>query len=135
VDNSQAQARVDDGTFDMTVCRVILETPGTGSFTYVVQGESSSGTGDCFDGYLVAIVFSTGFEQGLLTNPSVNVYVGEDGGTMTLVGTYTTDQSNLDITSICEAVGTNKWINMEFRPNQEMSIEANAYVQMFLESK
>jgi len=70
-----------------------------------------------------------------LTSPSVDVYVGEDEGSMTKKGTYTEDQTNLDITSLVSAVGTGKWINLQFRPNKRMRIESNSYIKIFVESK
>jgi hypothetical protein len=73
-----------------------------------------------------------GIYEEALSSPSVSVYVGTEGGE-TLVGTYTTDQTDLDITDKIGDVGS--WYNIQFRPNKRMRIEANAYVQIFLESK
>jgi hypothetical protein len=119
----------------MPFSKIMYDNPGAGTFTYKVQAESESGTEDIRGSHFDILVFSEGFVEGTLTNPSVGVYVGEDGGTMNLIGTYTTDQANLDITSACQAIGINKWIDIQFRPNQEMRIEMNAYVKMFLESR
>lgn len=76
-----------------------------------------------------------GIVEQTLTDPSVDLYVGEDGGSMTLVGTYTTDQTNVDVTDIVTDVGRDKWINIQFRPNKNMRIEANAYIQIFINSE
>lgn len=66
-----------------------------------------------------------------LTGPSVDVYAGIDGGE-TLVGTYTSDQVDLDLTSKIPSGGG--WYNIQFRPNKRMRIEGNAYVKCFIES-
>lgn len=65
-----------------------------------------------------------------LSSPSVNVAVNG-----TAVGTYTSDQTKLDLTSYVEDVGIGQWIEVTFTPNKNMRIEANAYVQIYLESK
>jgi hypothetical protein len=129
-----------DNTYTKTVtlAKTLLDSPGSGTITYKVQAKDFEGKADYGvfgNGVITALVFSTSFQEGTLTGESVDIYVGEDGGAMTLKGTYTEDQSNLDITSLVSNVGTSKWINLQFRPNQEMRIEANAYVQIFLESK
>ena len=112
-----------------------IDTPGAGTFTYSLSGKSSNSTGDIELGYFSVIVFSTGFVQSSLSNPSVDLYTGEDGGSMTKKATYTTDQEEVDLTTEVSAVGSGKWVNLQFRPNQEMRIEVSAYVQIFLESK
>jgi hypothetical protein len=70
-----------------------------------------------------------------LTSPSVDIYVGEDEGSMSLVGTYTTDQTEIDLTDVVKTVGAGKWIDVQFRPNKNMRIEADTIVQIFIESK
>jgi len=70
-----------------------------------------------------------------LTSPSVDVYIGIDGGSMTLKGTYTSDQTDLDITSLVKAAGPGNWIDIQFRANKNMRIEANAYIQAFIRSE
>ena len=112
-----------------------IDTPGVGTFTYSLSGKSSNSTGDIELGYFSVIVFSTGFVQSSLSNPSVDLYTGEDGGSMTKKATYTADQEEVDLTTEVSAVGSGKWVNLQFRPNQEMRIEVSAYVQIFLESK
>lgn len=128
-------AEVGDSYWESIMGAPYMDTiTNTGSVTYKIRGRASGGYGYMDQGYMTCVVFSSGFEEGTLTNPSVGVYVGEDGGTMSLIGTYATDQSDLDITSACQAIGINKWIDIQFRPLQEMRIEMNAYVKMFLES-
>jgi len=70
-----------------------------------------------------------------LTSPSVTVKVGPDGGSLTTIGTYGTDQENLDISSAVEAVGAGNWIDIEFNADKNMRIEANAYIQIFIRSR
>ena len=70
-----------------------------------------------------------------LSSPSVTIKVGPDGGSLTTVGTYTADETDLDITNIIRSVGAGNWAVIEFTPNQNMRIEANAYIQIFIESK
>ena len=53
---------------------------------------------------------------------------------MTLKDTYTTDQTEINVTSEVVAVGAGKWVNLQFRVNKNMRIEANAYVKIFIES-
>ena len=125
-------------TKTVTMSKTMLDTPGTGSITYKIQAIDYAGTAriGVFNlGTITALVFNNSFTEGTLTSPSVDVYVGEDGGGMTKKGTYTADQTDIDITSLVSAVGTGKWINIQFRPNKEMKIDANAYCQIFLESK
>ena len=76
-----------------------------------------------------------GIEEESLTSPSVVVKVGEDGETLSTVDTYTTDQTEVDITDEVKDVGAGKWIDIQFDPNKNMRIEANAYIQIFIESK
>jgi len=74
-------------------------------------------------------------EEETLSNPSVDLYVGEDGDTLTLIDTYTTDQTNIDITDEVAAVGAGSWVDIQFRPNKRMRIEANSYIQIFIDSE
>jgi len=77
-----------------------------------------------------------GIYEETLTNPSVTLYIGPDGGSMTSQGTYTTSEnSNIDVTSEIQSIGAGNWANIQFRPNKRMRIEANAYIKMFIESK
>jgi hypothetical protein len=54
---------------------------------------------------------------------------------MTLKGTYTTDQTEIDLTTEVLAIGAGKWVDIQFRPNKNMRIESNAYVQIFINSE
>lgn len=69
-----------------------------------------------------------------LSSPSVTVKVGPDGGSLTTIGTYNTDQTDLDITDAVSSVGAGNWAVIEFTPNKNMRIEANAYIKLFIES-
>jgi len=71
------------------------------------------------------------------SSPSIIVKVGEDGGSLTEVSDspFTEDQNKCDITTLVKAEGVNKWIDVEFTPNQVLRIEANCHVQGFIESK
>ena len=66
---------------------------------------------------------------------SVDLYIGEDGGAMTKKSTYTSDQTEIDITQEIQNIGRGKWADIQFRANRNMRIEANVYVQIFIESK
>ena len=68
--------------------------------------------------------------------------MGKDGGTLTNITTKSVSNGGtyfVDITDNIKALGTNKWINIRFVPDNTghdalMRIEANAYVQMFIKS-
>lgn len=49
--------------------------------------------------------------------------------------TYTTDQDDLDVTTGASSIEAGNWINIKFILNKRMRIEANTYVQIFIESK
>ncbi|MHA1383274.1 MAG: LamG domain-containing protein, partial [Candidatus Helarchaeota archaeon] len=68
-----------------------------------------------------------------LSNPSVDISAGEEGSE-TSIGTYTSDQEDIDITDAVSKIGAGNWINIKFDPNKRMRIEANAYVKVFIES-
>jgi hypothetical protein len=72
--------------------------------------------------------------QETLSSPSVDLYTGIDGDTMTLKDTYTADQTEIDLTSEINAIGAGNWVNLQFIPNKLMRIEANAYIQIFIKS-
>lgn len=76
-----------------------------------------------------------GIEEEALTSPSVVLKVGPDGGSLTTIDTYETDQIEIDITSAVQAVGAGNWVQIKFEVNKNMRIEANAYIQIFIESK
>ncbi len=70
-----------------------------------------------------------------LTGQSVGIYTGIDGGSMTLFNTYTSDQPNLDLTSAISALGNNTWVDIQFRPNKHLRIEAVVYIQALVENR
>ena len=69
-----------------------------------------------------------------LTSPSIDLYTGEDGGAMTQKGTYTNTTNEVDITTEIRAIGSSKWIDVQFRANKLMRIEATLYIQTFIRS-
>lgn len=71
-----------------------------------------------------------GIYEETLTSPSVIVTAGALGGE-SAVGTYTSDQNDIDVTSKI-VLG---WNNVKFTPNKRMRIEADVYIQIFIESK
>lgn len=75
-----------------------------------------------------------GISEQNLTGQSTSVYVGTDGGSMSLFGGYDVDQTELDITTLVSDVGAGNWCDIQFRPNKLMRVEANAYVKVFIES-
>ncbi len=70
----------------------------------------------------------------LPTASSIIISAGSEGSEE-VIGTYSASQSDLDITNKITSIGVGDWANIEFIPNKRMRIEANAYVQTFLESK
>jgi hypothetical protein len=134
-------------TYNLTLAKSILDTAGsTGSISYKVQvnGDAGDKFGELGSGTITAIVFSNashthslgyGIYEEALTGPSVGLYSGEDDGSMTLKGTYTSNQIELDLTNEVSNVGAGKWMNLQFRPNKNMRIDANAYVQIFIKSE
>jgi len=76
-----------------------------------------------------------GITTSALTSPSVDLSVGTDSGSMDLIGTYTSSTNTIDITDAVSKVGAGNWVNINFAPNKLMRIEANAYIQIFIESK
>ena len=68
-----------------------------------------------------------------LTSPSVDIYVGIDGSE-SLLGTYTVDKTDLNITHDLNITGGN-WYNIQFRPNKNMRIESNLYLKCYIQSK
>jgi len=75
---------------------------------------------------------SYGISTITLSSPSVVVTAGIDGAE-TAVGTYTTNQTDVDIVANIGALGN--WYNVIFTPNKAMRIEANIYVKCYIESK
>jgi len=140
-------------TFNLTSSKTILDSPSAGSVTYKlqIQGDSGNKYGTLGSGTLTAVVFNNsstteagsehthginyGITEQTLISPSVDVYTGVDGGEMTLKDNYNTDQTEIDLTTEASAVGAGNWMNIQFRPNKRMRIEANAYVQVFIQSK
>lgn len=78
---------------------------------------------------------SFGIYEETLTGGQVTVAVGEDGGSMTDIGTFGADQTELDITSNVQDIGVGNWCDIRFTPNKNMRIESNAYIQIYIESK
>jgi hypothetical protein len=74
-----------------------------------------------------------GIYENSISSPSINITAGLEGSE-SAVGTYTSDQDNIDITDIIEAIGADNWINIKFTPNQNMRIDACAYIQIYIES-
>ena len=100
----------------------------SGAHTHSVTGTTTDSQG----GHSHTIEY--GISEQSLSSPSVTVKVGLDGGSLTTVGTYTTDQTDLDITDAIASVGAGNWAVIEFTPNQNMRIEANAYIKIFINS-
>ena len=61
---------------------------------------------------------------------TVQVYAGADGSETIVAGGPYSDTVNLDVTNKIVA----GWNNIQFRPNKIMRIEANVYIQIFIES-
>ena len=74
-----------------------------------------------------------GIYEETLTSPSLVVTAGTEGAE-SAVGTYATDQTNVDVTPFIPST-TNSWYVVKFTPNKNMRIEANVYVQMFIQSR
>lgn len=77
-------------------------------------------------------------------SPVVTVEVGSEGGESGVTGSpfSATDggEFSADITSLVRAVGAGNWCNIKFTPgsgsdHNNLRIEANAYIQIFIESK
>lgn len=75
---------------------------------------------------------SFGINETTLISPSVIVTAGINGNE-TSVGTYTTDQTDIDIVTNVSTTGN--WMNVKFAPNKNMRIEANLYIKCYIESK
>jgi hypothetical protein len=67
------------------------------------------------------------YEDPLVNPVSVTVKVGA-----TTIGTYATDQNNIEITTAVPTAGA--WYEVEFTPNQVMRIDGNVYIQIFIQS-
>jgi hypothetical protein len=76
---------------------------------------------------------SFGIYEEALASPSVVVTAGVEGSE-SAVGTYTTDQADLNISSAIPGIAGN-WYVVKFTPNKRMRIEANLYIKMFLHSR
>lgn len=71
---------------------------------------------------------------------TVTVEVGEDGGALTELGVYSADQINLSLSDLIDFEKA-KWYNIQITPSEtgdcpggRMRIEANAYIQVYVES-
>ncbi len=95
-----------------------------GQHTHTLAGASAAGSAHTHG-------ITYGIYENSVSTPSVVVTAGVEGSE-TAVGTYTTDQSDLDITTNIPTAGA--WYNIKFTLNQAMRIEANAYIQVFLKS-
>jgi hypothetical protein len=67
------------------------------------------------------------YEDPLVPPVSVTVKVGA-----TTIGTYATDQNDIEITTSVPTAGA--WYEVEFTPNQLMRIDGNVYIQIFIQS-
>ncbi len=116
-------------TIRFTVSDGILGTSSgwqvLGGFSMVVQSDSA---------HSHSITTSYEMNEETLSTPSIDLSVGAEGSE-TAIDTYTSDQEDIDITSAVSGVGAGNWINIKFDPNKRMRIEANAYIQIFIESK
>jgi hypothetical protein len=105
------------------------------SFNITTEPDISSLTISCYtlssSSHTHAI--SYGIYEETLTNPSVAVTAGTEGAE-SAVGTYTTDQQDIDVTPFIPSTA-NSWYVVKFTPNKNMRIEANLYVKMFIQSK
>jgi hypothetical protein len=147
VNYTQSVAGDLSSTYNLTLAKSILDTASsTGSISYKVQVNGNAGDkfGELGSGTITAIVFSNashthslgyGIYEEDLVSPTASVYTGIDGGSMTLKGAYTSSQIELDLTTESAAVGAGNWMDIQFRPNKNMRIEANAYVQIFIKSE
>jgi hypothetical protein len=68
-----------------------------------------------------------GIYEEILSSPSVTVQINA-----ATLGTYTTNQNDLDIGSYISSSG---WYTITFTPNKNIRINANIYIQIYLESK
>ena len=74
-----------------------------------------------------------GIYEETLTSPSVTLAVGIEGSEST-IGTYTSDQTDIDISNAIKSVGSGNWVNIKFTPNKRMRIEAYGYIQIFFKT-
>jgi len=119
----EIQGRRDSGS-SATLVNLQGYAYSVATHTHTIGGTSAAGSA-----HTHGITYSI-YENSVST-PSVVVTAGVDGAE-TAVGTYTIDQSGLDITPNIASSGA--WYNVKFTLNQAMRIEANAYVQVFLQS-
>lgn len=103
---------------------------GGGKVLVVASGGPSASVSDSGSNHTHPVTF--GIHEIALASPSVVVTAGIDGSE-TAVGTYTADQTDVDIVSNISSVGN--WMNVKFVPNKEMRIEANVYVKCFIKSE
>ena len=74
---------------------------------------------------------ASGVTEVELTDPSVDIYVGEDESESFVV-TANTDQEEINITDFVPS--SQKWFNVRFEPNKKMKLDVNITIQAFLES-
>jgi hypothetical protein len=84
------------------------------------------------------------YEDAFPTTPTVDVSVGTEGAEVPVSGSpFSVSDGGIyavDITNLVSLVGAGNWCNIKFTPNgatanKRMRIEANAIVQIFIESK
>ncbi len=72
-------------------------------------------------------------------SPTVVIKIGEDGETLTALddspfSVYEDSSTSVDITTEVAAVGTAKWVSIEFTPSAFMRIEADIHLGVFVEA-
>lgn len=136
------------GAFQHTTLINDITTDYTGQELFLVITTVSFNGTTQFDGSFIQLFIYTmgtqttshshaityGIYEESYTNPSVQVHVKKDGGTYSLVGTYTSDQSNLDITSLFDGT-KDTWYYVKFTPNQRQRIDTSLFVQLFINSR
>jgi len=127
-----------DNNFNCSSCKGQIEniythTHGSHSHSIpslTVNGSTTqSSTSNAGSAHTHGINF--GIYEESLSGQSVDIYSGIDGSE-SFVGTYNSDQTDLLINNINVA---GNWYNIQFRPNKNMRIEANVYIQVFLNSR
>ena len=75
-----------------------------------------------------------------INNAEVLIKVGKDGSANTIVGggAFNSDRTNLDLTALIQAIpnfAVNEWYEVRFEPNKLMRMDANLYLQLFINSR
>jgi len=121
--------------FDSADTSISNATIDNETYVYYLESSTIDDTDEIHGGRIDFTAPTYAIREEELTDPSVDLYTGEDGESMTKKATYTTDQTEIDLTTEASAVGAGKWVNLQFRPNKNMRIEADAHCQIFIESK